>query len=415
MQVFKTTLRIIFRSPLYLLLYIVLFGLFGLVLSVSLSNMLPAEQGAVNREDARPTVAVIDRDHSEVSQGITDFLASRSTPVTLEDNTRALQDATARNLASYILIIPEGFGEAFLEAARTGSQAPELDTVVNFAQADGILMNLLTNRYLQSLSMAAALLPEASTADLLATTASAAELQATVKSASLSESPTTNQGDTFYFLWISYPLSLGLIVLTGKIFATFRDGELRRRNFCAPHSTSKINARVALGSVSLILMAWAFMVLLYLLPFTGGLDMLVHRPLTFALLAFAALIYALVPYSIGFLLSQCGFKEAALNGAANILSLAFSFLSGIFMGSVTLLGPTVQVIARAIPAYWYSEAVTSLTTGGLTSGLLATYFGNLGIVALFAVALFSVGLLISRRSAQSYDAGGNPAAEGLAD
>jgi len=411
MQVFKTALKIVFRSPIYLLIYIVFFGLLGLVMVGAVSDMLPSEASEASRDDLRPTLAIIDRDHSAISEGMTEFLTERSTPIALEDSSKTLQDATAQDLATYILIIPQGFGEDFLKAARNRTEPPLLETVVSFAKSDGILMDLLVNRYLQALRSAALMAPDSSTTQLLATAARAASIQTEVKSAPLTEGPSAAPKEVFYFLWIAFPVTLGLIVLTGTLFSTFRLGELRRRNLCAPLSSSKMNVQVALGSVSVVFMTWAFMILLSLLPVIGGMKMLLSSPLPFLLLALAILIYALVPFSLGFMLSQIGLKEAALNGAANILSLAFCFLSGIFMGGAAFLGDTMQSLAHVIPTYWYTEAVMSLTEGGLKGEVLSSYFGNLGVVVLFAAAFFSVALLISKRAAQSSDAGGNTAAE----
>jgi len=413
MQVFKTSLKIVLRSPTYLLLYIVFFGLLGLVLATSVANTQPPMLNEASRVDVRPKVAVIDRDESVVSVAFTEFLAERSTFIVLEDSTKALQDATAQNTAGYIVIIPQGFGERFLDAAKGSTALPQLETVVNYVEAEALLMDLVVNRYLQALHMTAALSPQSSVQEILAQAASAASLQSEVQTAKLIENPSITRASVFYYLWISYPLSLGLIVLSGMIFSTFRQGELRRRNLCAPLSSSKMNMQVALGGASLIFLTWAFMMALSLLPMVGGLEILTANPLAFVLLALAVLIYALVPFSIGFLLSQFGLKEAALNGAANILSLGFSFLSGIFMGGAAFLGETMQAVARVIPAYWYNEAIASLTEGSLSSGtgVLSTYFSSLGIVALFAIAFFSIALLAGKRGSRSAEGGGNPAAE----
>jgi len=411
MQVFKTTLKIVMRSPVYLLIYIVFFGLLGLVMVAAVSDMFPSAPTEASREDIRPTIAIIDRDNSSISEGISAFLEERSTPVILEDNPRKLQDATAQNLASYILIIPEGFGEGFLEAARNRTEPPLLETVVNFAQSDAILADLLVNRYLQALRSAAVLSPQAPASQLLMTAASAASVQTQMETVSLTEPPSATQKEVFYFLWIAFPITLGLIVLTGTMFSTFRLGELRRRNLCAPLSSSKMNLQVAMGSVSVVFMTWAFMIILSFSPVVGGLQILLTSPLPYLLLSLATLVYALVPFSLGFMLSQIGMKETPLNAAANILSLVFCFLSGIFLGGAALLGETLQTVARIIPTYWYSEAIFSLTEGGLTNEVLTSYFGNLGVVVLFAAAFFCIGLLISKRAAQSSDAGGNTAAE----
>ncbi|MCL2807101.1 MAG: ABC transporter permease [Coriobacteriia bacterium] len=413
MQVFKTTLRIIFRSPLYLLLYIVFFGCLGLILVSSVSSSMATQHDSGDRSDQRPSVAIIDRDQSVVSVGFGEFLADRSTLIDLRDDVRELQLATAQNLASYIVIVPEGFGEGFLEAAHSNSAPPRLETVVNYAEDDGVVMDLLVKRYLQALYLTIALAPDAALAEVLDTTAAATSLQAELSVAALPDQPTTGWQEVFYFLWIAYPLSLGLIVLTGVMFATFRTGELKRRNLCSPLSSSRMNLQIALGGVSLIFMTWGFLMLLSLLPIVDGLSKLLVNPLSFALLCFATLVYALVPFSIGFLLSQLGLKEMALNGAANIISLAFCFLSGIFMGGISMLGEPMQVIGQFIPTYWYSEAIMSLAQGGLSSEVLVSYFTNLGVVVLFALAIFSVALLAGRREVQGTDAGGNTAAEAI--
>ena len=411
MQVFKTTLKIVLRSPVYLFVYIVFFGLLGMLLVVTLSSALPSLPDEAAREDSLPAVAIIDRDHSEISEGIAEFLAERTTPVALEDDRRAMQDATATNLARYILIIPEGYGADFLKAARAGEAPPMLESVVSVAEADGLLAELLVNRYLQALKVSIVLSPEASTQQILSATAEAAALRTELSLARLAEAPTASLSEVFYFLWMAYPLTLGLIALTGLIFSTFRAGELRRRNLCAPLSSSRMNAQVAVGSLVLVLLSWGFLMVLSLLPVVDGIALFRASPATYLLLALAALVYALVPFSLGFLFSQLGLKEAALNGAANILGLTFCFLAGIFMGGAAFLGETIQLIAHVIPTFWYSEAILSLIEGGLSPAVLSTYFGNLGVVALFAVAIFSVALMLGRRSVQSSDAGGNTAAE----
>lgn len=415
MQVFKTTLRIILRSPVYLLIYIVGFGLLGLIIGSSVSNSQNTVSNQMNRADALPLVAIIDRDDSVVSRALTEFMADHSTLVALADDNVALQDATAHNLASYILIVPAGFGEQFLAAAKTGqTNLPQLQTVVNFAEADGILMDLLVNRYLQALRLSAALAPEATAAEVLAQAGAAASQQVDVEAAILQDSAAASYAQTFFFLWISYPLSLGLIVLTGTIFSSFRQGELQRRNLSAPLSPTKLSRQIALGCISLVLLAWAFMMLLSLMPAGSGFDILKANLQTFALLAFAVLVFAFVPFSIGFLLSQLGLKEAALNGTGNILALSFSFLSGVFMGGAASLGETMQIVAHVIPTYWYSEAILALTRGGTMSELLSSYFSSLGVVALFAIAIFSVALLLSRRSLLASESAGNTAAEAVA-
>lgn len=445
MQVFKTTLRIVFRSPLYLLLYIVFFGILGAVIAASSAESLgAADTQSGTLVDAKPTTAVIDRDHSDVSRAIADYLRERSTPVAVEDTSKALQDATALNEASYIVIIPEGYGEEFVNAVQAdaglgsdagaepgagletdaghapgtdnqaGAGLPQLRTVVNYAESEAIYMDLVINEYLSALRVSALASPDAPVATILANATEAAGLQAHIDTVTVTEDVAPGALAVFSFQWMAYPLTTGLIALTATIFSVFNKGELRRRNLCSPVSSTRMNTQVALGSLSMVLMSWAFLVLLAMLPASGGAELVSTDPGAFALLALAALVYAFVPFAIGFLLSQVGVKDLVINGIANIVSLSLCFISGIFMPSASFLGEGVQAIARFTPTYWYSQAVHSMDQGMAAGPAeLTTFYGYLGIVALFALAIFSVALLIGHSRTQSADMGGNPAADAL--
>ncbi|MDR1358459.1 MAG: ABC transporter permease [Coriobacteriales bacterium] len=417
MPAFKTAIRLIFRFPVFLLVYIVGLGLFGVAITASNTGTATAEEAQLTDEAIRPSVAVIDRDGSELSEGIHAFYTERTTPVAVEDTTLALQTATAQDLASYIVIIPEGYGVAFREAARSaaagGSEtaAPALQTIVNYAQSDAVYMDLLTQEYLSVLRIAAIAEPDATDAEILERAATASNLHASYDIVETQVEAAPSELVSLYFSWLSYPMTAGLIVLTSVIFGTFQSGELRRRNLCSPLSPSKMNTQIAAGCVALVLMTWLFLVLLSLLPVCGGLELFTQNPTIFLLFALAALVLAFMPFSLGFLLSQLGLREMASNGVANIVGLAFSFLSGVFMGGTQMLGEGIQAVAHAIPTYWYLGALEALVQGGTSAEALTGYSGNLGVVVLFSIVLFALALLIGHRRAQNAEAGGNPAAE----
>ena len=74
-----------------------------------------------------PKVAVVDRDGSELSAPLTDFALKDAVEVHVEDSTFALQDAAAKDLASYVLIIRGVSKEGLVEAAHSGADAPTLE------------------------------------------------------------------------------------------------------------------------------------------------------------------------------------------------------------------------------------------------------------------------------------------------
>ena len=161
MNVFKLAVTIIARHWSYLLIYTLALG----CMAILGSGAIEAPQASEFSNDA-PKVAVVDRDGSELSAALKDFALKDAVEVHVEDSTFALQDAAAKDLASYVLIIPEGFQEGLVEAAHSGADAPTLETVVSYQGARGALMDQRVKAYVQSLYGFASVDAQASARDV---------------------------------------------------------------------------------------------------------------------------------------------------------------------------------------------------------------------------------------------------------
>ena len=135
MNVFKLAVTIIARHWSYLLIYTLALG----CMAILGSGAIEAPQASEFSNDA-PKVAVVDRDGSELSAALKDFALKDAVEVHVEDSTFALQDAAAKDLASYVLIIPEGFQEGLVEAAHGLKQ---LRGRLNIRLADIQMIDLL--------------------------------------------------------------------------------------------------------------------------------------------------------------------------------------------------------------------------------------------------------------------------------
>ena len=153
MQVFRIALRLIRNSWPLFAIYVLALSVMGVLMGESVGYV---ESDGGGFQEELPRAAVIDRDGSEVSQALEAFVRSESTYVELEDSTYALQDAAARDVASYVLVIPEGWGEDMLAAAREGTDAPALETIVSYSGADGTLMDERVRGWAQELYALAA-------------------------------------------------------------------------------------------------------------------------------------------------------------------------------------------------------------------------------------------------------------------
>lgn len=405
MQVFKTALKVILRHPTFLITYIIVLSCFGLFLVSALVGTDSTEE----YEASRPTVAIIDRDGGAVTQGLAEEFARHAEIVEIDDNRQVLQDATAQGLADYIIIAEPGFSDDFLEALSEGKDAPALETVVSYISIYGTMMDQITNQYLSLFSTVSTVNSQLTTSELIAKTSQAMESSAQVKVESMGDSKQMSEGFLGFLRFSSYPLTVGIIVCVTMLMSAFNRGEIRRRDLASPIKLSSFNSQTALACLMIALFAWAWIGFLSLAAFSGSFE---GVPLiNIALIMLVVLVFVTVPLALGYLFAQLGLKENAANAAGNIIAMALSFLGGAWI-DIKLLGSEVVSVAHFTPSYWYTDAITQIATLSTTptQAVLGTVFGNLGIILLFAAAIFVVALVIGRTRVQSADAGGNTAA-----
>ena len=380
MPVFRTSLRILWNHKLYVLVYLVIMTLMGVLVS------LGAGQGATTElVSSRPQVAVIDRDGSEVSRAIASYVFGNGERVEVADTRRALQDAAAEDTAQYVLVIPEGYGDALMAAAASGTQAPDLETVVSYQGAAGSLMDYKTRQYLGSLYGYASTLG-GTQADVVAHADSAMAQTAEV---SLAQTEAAGGSPAFrqYFLWCEYPVFTTCAVCIAVLMRSLNDEESRRRMLAAPTTASARTAQALAACVVGGLVVWAFVCVVGIAAFGRGL--LASDPAAVLGVCLSVLAYALFAVAFGFLIGQLGASEQFANGIGNFGGMLFSVTGGVWI-DLSMLAAPVLALARFTPSFWTTQAVELAL--GSESGVLAgvPYAGCIGLVALFAVTLVAV-------------------------
>lgn len=196
-------------------------------------------------------------------------------------------------------------------------------------------------------------------------------------------------GDEVPALEVAY----GQDVQAGAL-AAFQRPELRRRTAAGPVSPACLSAGQVAACLVLVVAVWAWTCAVALASCRGALAG--TDPALVACALGSVLPFALVPLALAFLLAQLGLSEDAVNACGNIGAMMLSFLGGAWV-PLSMLPDVVQMAARLSPSYWVSQAVaTVLHAEALTPELAAELGTNLGIVLLFAVTLFAVGLALGR-------------------
>ncbi|MDD4297126.1 MAG: ABC transporter permease, partial [Ruminiclostridium sp.] len=111
MQVFKLCMNIIKKDMPVLSIYVFVFLLVSLIMS---ANMASEQQKMTSFTQSKSSIAFINEEDTPLIKGLKEELEKTANFVNLPDKNDALQDALFFRTVSYILRIPEGFTESFM-------------------------------------------------------------------------------------------------------------------------------------------------------------------------------------------------------------------------------------------------------------------------------------------------------------
>ena len=393
MSTFRSVLRVAWRHPVYLVSYLAIVSLMGVLV-----GRLVADQAAAvpsSYEPVRASVAVVDEDGSDLSRAFASWAGGRFDLVET-DGTQEVQDALARSLVDCALVLPQGFGQELLDAARAGDDLPGVQATYGTDVQTGVLAAQEASQWASLAGSAAALEPDAGADAVgeLATQAMGERADVATLTSTDAGDARTAAGATTYFNFSAYPIMSSVVVTVGLVLSVFSESEVRRRQGCAPVSPARLDASLLGGCLVLALGAWAWTSVLGLAVFADELSGVPAANL--ALLLVAQLAISLTPLSLAFALSRLGLREQGLNAAGNIGGMVLTFLGGAWV-PLSLMGEEVRTVAHFVPTYWVSDAVTTLLgAGALTASDLARVGTDIGVATLFAVAIAALGLALSR-------------------
>lgn len=385
---FSCALRILWAHRIYLLIYLVVMSLMGVF--VASQSIPPSTDGSM--PEAPAAVAVIDRDGSAVSRGLAAYLGREAELVEVADTQRALQDAVAQESVDCLLVVPPGYGDALVEAARTGVEAPALESSLSTSGAAGLLAQIQAQGWLQAVY---------GFVDTLgATPEEAVELadQTTEAGAEASVAPVSEGTRTLqqrlalrvYLAFSEYPIFAAATVCIAVLMRALNQRDVRERILVAPTHAFAHSLQVFGACMLVSLVCWLWIGGLGLVLFGGELPRTDPGQVGVALLALLA--YALFAGGVGFLLGQLGIGEEAANAIANIGGMVLSFLGGAWVG-LDMMPPAVLDVARFTPSYW---TVTAIDGSIVELDSLGAALGAVGIVALFALAVVAAAVAVGR-------------------
>ena len=250
MKVFEACMLVIKRR---ITTFIVYFAVF-----LALSILIPAmakDQFNTDFSQMRPNFTVINRDgDSPLSAGLLTFLREHGNEVILEDDKRALQDATFFQATDYIVFLPQGFHDSFLSGAPV-----TLEKVVTTATATGYYADSLVSRYLNLSRIYLEAGGKWDEALLVSTVLGDLSLQANATMARFGDSAPMAQSYLIFNQMLPYILLVLNILFVTNITLVFRRPDIRMRNMCSPMKPRSISMQQILCCSIMCVLAWLLM------------------------------------------------------------------------------------------------------------------------------------------------------------
>jgi len=386
MQVYKAYFKIIRKHLFPILLFFTVFVLIAILISNSLGGTTAAAFTVTKSK-----VAFFSEEDTPMVQGLKDYLQQNTTIVSLPDDQQKIQDALFFGQAEYIIRVPAGFTQSFLN----GSNAVKIQKTAAAGSKNSVYMDFLLNKYLQTAGLYVQNLPSLSQDQLVSEVSRDLKLSATVTLES-EEKPAGVNDLSYYFQTLAYAIMAIMIMAITTVMMAFNEKDLSNRNLCSPLKPFFMNLQMVLCNATLALVVWAALCAVVFqlygqIPINTGT----------ILLALNALVFTLVALSIGFIGGKFISNAGVQNAFANVLSLGLSFIGGVFVPQ-ELLGKTVLTISSFTPSYWYIKAVNDIRNSTVfnTANTLPILYSML-IQLGFAVVLVLIALLLTKQKRMS--------------
>jgi ABC-2 type transport system permease protein len=383
MQVFKLCMKIIKKNMAIMLMYV------GIFLTVSLIISFSASSEQQNENDFTPVksnISFISEESSPLIDGLKQELGKVANFVELPDETEALQDALYFRSVSYILRVPKGFTESFMNGENV-----QLEKTIVPNSTSNIYVDLSVDKYLNT-----ARLYVQHTKDI--TQESLVRYLQSDLAAGTSVEWQANGGnldnyiyENYYFNYLAYSLLAVLILGMTTLMLVVNDEDLKKRNACSPLSAKSVNMQFMLATLLFTLVSWLVMVI-FCFIFSSN-NSFNTNSVYFIINTF---IFAICGSSISFLIGNLVKGRGAISAVSHVVTLGPCFISGVFVPQ-ELLGEAVLKIASFTPTYWFVRAnnqIATLTKFDFLS--VRPILTCILIQAGFALAFFVVALVVRK-------------------
>ena len=383
---FRMFLKILKSKIVIIMVYV---GIFTVMMAAGIND--DNNKGGISYSAYNFDIAVIDHDNSTFSKAITSYIEKNMSLTDIIQTEEGMEDALFERIVEYILIIPEHYQEDLLAGKTPVMESKKVPDAYGAKFAETVISQYVDTFYLYQNQFDS--INEQTMGTVLELTNQSVEkgTDVTVKKQSISSE---KKHMTVSFNFAAYTILACVIWVVGEILSIYFEKNISRRMSVSPISPMKQNIALITYSSVTMLVVW-------------GISMVINLVLLGeALWSLSGLLMTINMFLISLIALACGFAIAAIfrtknarNAAANVIALAFSFISGIFV-PLSMLSSEVKSVAAFTPTYWYALANEKIgELKGFSLPQCKEIFQFFGIELLFFVMVISVGL-VSKRQGQ---------------
>lgn len=383
MTVFKGFMILVKQNVAMFFLYLAIF--MGICITI---QTLTGGEGTNQFQEESLNIAVIDRDGSELSEALTEYLGSKHHIVDIPDDKRVIQEKLFYRDIYYVVTIPEDFERLCLEEGERleTTKIPGADSTIYIDQQIDTFLNEV--RILKSAGF--------STEEALGEAKEIGSRDTEVAMVDKNGHGGVMAPYAYLFQFLPYLMLTVLCYIISYVMIAWRKKDVRRRMVCSSLPMRRQNEQLLAGYAVLGTAVWIICMLLPAAMYRE--EFLTDANLPYYLIN--SFVLMLIALSISFVSGILVEKEDVVSGVVNVISLGMCFTCGVFV-PMSVLGKGVRTAAHFLPVYWY-ETVNEIIGNNLqfTASQRAAVWQGIGIQFLFAAAILCVGLAAGKYKEQ---------------
>lgn len=361
----------------------------GIFLGIAAINMgIKDDGGDTGYENTNMSIAIIDKDKSELSDAIQKYLSSANLQVKEIINTEeGMEEALFQRIVEYIIIIPENYEIGILNGEDVLLESKKVPDAYSAVYVENIMNQYMStfNAYRKSAG------DNVDIHELIKQTDNAMNnsVNVTLKKAEVSDM------EKYWASCFNFGAYIVLVCVmwgVAEILSVFFKKNIENRIDMSPVSSLKRNLMLVGYCLFYTVITWLLIVLIFALIFRS--DLLKTQNI---IRCINMLCLSLVGLAAGFLVSTLVQSKNGRNAVVNTVALGCSFISGAFI-SIDYISDEIVKLSSFLPVYWFTKANSY---AGEVAGRALREYGDaykcMGIQLLFFAAIISIGLVIKRQ------------------